>query len=561
MTFRPILAAALLLLSSLVAAAAPTVHVAMIFDDGPDPVQTPKLLTIFAEEKVHVTFGTVARNAEAHPDLIKSVVAAGHELANHSYAHLHPAGLDDATLESEIGGAEEKIRLASGFAPKWYWPPFLEVDARVRSFATKAGITVYSSRKLAVSGDYMAEVTAEQILRNATTGIVDGTVILFHEWRPETALQMKAIITELKRQGCVFVTFSQMEQQFGWTQPASTTVAAGDNATLTVIAPGSPTIQWFRGGRTLANGTSGTLSLTGIAPSDAGIYDAMVSSGTTTTLSAPAVIGLVPAVGTRTVGSVSTRPEWQDIHHPNGATYDQFLLTGAAGTFTADPDQIARCSYLDTNDSIVQVEMSGAGAITIVLDPTTVTGPLAPTLYNQSGIEYMKGKATVILAGADATTHFTMYSVGTATNPGVTRADATYVGWADVAAAGIVSSDGGLGGIHQGNVAYSAAIGFTGIYAPTVDSVGGLVVVHGIEASGSALPYLCFGPNGAVNVKIAGTSLAQLHGNSITVGGLSKVTMGAGQDSCGRGAPAQSIETRLLEDNGTDVTPALVTGP
>jgi len=40
-------------------------------------------------------------------------------------------------------------------------------------------------------------------------------VILFHEWRPETATQMKAVIKELKRQGCVFLTFSQMAAYLG----------------------------------------------------------------------------------------------------------------------------------------------------------------------------------------------------------------------------------------------------------------------------------------------------------------------------------------------------------
>lgn len=215
MKLRLTFVAALLLLGTLNAADTKPVRVAMIFDDGPDPVQTPKLLAIFAEAQVHVTFGTVAKNAEAHPALIKSVVAAGHELANHSYSHQHPKGLSASALESEIVGAEEKISAASGFAPKWYWPPFIEIDDNVRTYAAKAGLKIYSPRKLAVSGDYMNTVSAEEILHRSTTGIEDGTVILFHEWRAETVAQMKAIIAELKRQGCVFVTYSEMEAQLG----------------------------------------------------------------------------------------------------------------------------------------------------------------------------------------------------------------------------------------------------------------------------------------------------------------------------------------------------------
>ncbi len=317
--------------------------------------------------------------------------------------------------------------------------------------------------------------------------------------------------------------------------------------------------QWYRGGKPVAGATAATLRFDSVVSTDAGIYDLISGGGSTAALSAPVVLGVLPPLGQRIAGGVATRAEWQDIHHPNGAVYDQFLLTGAAGTFTADPGQIARMSYLDDNRSIVQVEMSGAGAVTVVL--AGATGPLAPALYNQNGIEYMKGKATIILAGADATTHFTIYSVGTATNPGVTRADVAYSGWADVAVAGIVSTDGGLGGIHQGNAAYNSKTGFTGIYAPTVTSVGGIAVVHGVAASDGAIPYLYFGPGGAVKVTIAGSALAQLSGDGLTVGGLAQVHMGAGQDSCGRAAPAEPIATRLYDSVGTDVTGVLVGGP
>ena len=345
------------------------------------------------------------------------------------------------------------------------------------------------------------------------------------------------------------------------TQPASAAVTSGAAATLSVAATDTAPLsyQWSRGGRIIAGATSPSLSLGSIGSGETGIYDVLVSNGASGVLSTPVVLGVLPPAGAQTSGAVTTRPEWQDIHHPNGATYDQFLLTGAAGTFSADPDQIARCSYLDENNSIVQVEMSGAGAITINLD--NPSGPMAPALYNQSGIQYMKGKATIILVGADQTTHFTIYSVGTATNPGVTRPDAAYAGWADIAVAGILSTNGGLGGIHQGNANYNATVGYTGLYAPNVTSVGGLVVVHGVTASADAVPYLYFGLNGSVSAKIAGSSLAQPNGDSITVRGLSKVTMGAGQDSCGRGAPAQQIATRLVTDAGTDVTASLVTGP
>jgi peptidoglycan/xylan/chitin deacetylase (PgdA/CDA1 family) len=201
------------------AAGSNAVHVALIFDDGPFPAHAPKLLALFEKEKVHVTFGSVASNVQSNAATAKAVLAAGHEIANHSISHRHPKDLDDATLDNEIGGAQKIIADATGYTPKFYWPPFVERDARVFAAAAKAHVEVYVPKKLVVSMDYDRSVGADEIRRKATTGVEDGTVILCHEWRDETLEQLPAIIAELRRQGCVFVTFTEMAAYLGVRQP------------------------------------------------------------------------------------------------------------------------------------------------------------------------------------------------------------------------------------------------------------------------------------------------------------------------------------------------------
>ena len=191
------------------------VHVALVFDDGPLPEHAPKLLTLFAKEGIHVTFSLMATNVELHPDTARAVRAGGHEIANHSYAHRHPKDLDDAALEHEIVGAQKIIVATTGFTPRWYWPPYLESDGRVRAMAARAQIQVYAPKHLVVSQDYDRSVSADTIQRNATANVTDGTVILFHEWREETLERMPAILAELRRQGCVFLTFSELAAYSG----------------------------------------------------------------------------------------------------------------------------------------------------------------------------------------------------------------------------------------------------------------------------------------------------------------------------------------------------------
>jgi peptidoglycan/xylan/chitin deacetylase (PgdA/CDA1 family) len=132
-------------------------------------------------------------------------------MINHSYAHLHPKDLDDAALEHEIVGGQHALRETAGIAPRWYWLPFAEQDERMVPLLDKAQIAAYLPRNFVSSDDWRSEVDGDGIRKRATTGITDGTVILFHEWRKETLEQLPAILAELKRQNCVFLTFSELE--------------------------------------------------------------------------------------------------------------------------------------------------------------------------------------------------------------------------------------------------------------------------------------------------------------------------------------------------------------
>lgn len=190
-------------------------RVALVFDDGPVPADAEPLLAVLAKENVHVTFSLVGDRVAENPAMAKTIAAAGHELANHSQTHAHPRELSDAALDHEVADAQRRITAAAGVAPRWYWPPFIEVDDRVRAAVQRAGIALYDTSRLVVSKDYDRSVGAAEIFRLATASVADGSVILFHEWRAETREQLPAILAELRRQGCEFLTFSQLHAALG----------------------------------------------------------------------------------------------------------------------------------------------------------------------------------------------------------------------------------------------------------------------------------------------------------------------------------------------------------
>lgn len=202
---------------------APVKRVALVFDDGPRPADATPLLALLASEQVHVTFSLVGDRVAEHPATARAIAAAGHEVANHSQAHAHPRELDDAALDREVAAAQALLIATLGAAPRWYWPPFLEVDDRVRAAVRRAGIALYPTPHLVVSQDYDTNVPAAEIYRRATTGVRDGSVILFHEWRAETREQLPAILAELRRQGCEFFTFSALLDALAASGPTTAT--------------------------------------------------------------------------------------------------------------------------------------------------------------------------------------------------------------------------------------------------------------------------------------------------------------------------------------------------
>lgn len=337
-------------------------------------------------------------------------------------------------------------------------------------------------------------------------------------------------------------------------QPQGRSVNAGEAVELVVGASPGAALQWYRNGWAIPGATGATLRIAAAQPADAGVYTAELANEAGTTVSDPAVVGLV--TGARVLGAA--REYAGDIRHAaTGNTYDQFLLTGAAASLTADPGQIARISFIDLSDDIVQVEFSGPGTLTLLLD--AATGPAPPRKYNQQ-VDYMRGQATVILSGATADTHVAVYSVGVLTYPAVIRPGEDYDGHADLATLAVQSRDGRLAEIRCGNAAFCGEAGAIGILAPGVTVAPGPVNVHDLCAAGAASARLEFGS--VPLLRITGGDLYQINGGAVRSAGIPAqgVVLAAGTSSADVPEPARPLRGRI-ESEGRDASADLVVPP
>lgn len=333
--------------------------------------------------------------------------------------------------------------------------------------------------------------------------------------------------------------------------PQKVTTGVGGGATFTASASGgTPTYQWKKNGVDVPGATGATLVLTNVQPTDVGLYTVTVTSGGVAVTTAPVPLELT--FTGKVAGAASEVAA--NITHPNGNVYDQVLLSGAAASVKADAGQVTRVSFVDLTNDIVQVEFSGAGVLTITLD--NASGPAAAVNYNQPGVSYMKGHATLTITGADATTNLGVFSVGSATavNQALFKAGTTYDGFADLALVSIASGDGKFGGVRTGNASYFATKGLTGVYAPGVAFSGPLLVgdISGSDAAGAVLV------TGAVSdAQVTGGDLLQANNGAVTVSGMTTLKFSAGTKADGTNLPAQANRARLLRD-GIDVTSQLV---
>jgi peptidoglycan/xylan/chitin deacetylase (PgdA/CDA1 family) len=106
--------------------------VALTFDAGAGSAPVPDILAALRERDVRVTFFLTGKWATENPDLVRQIVADGHELANHSLTHADFTSLDDAAIREELRATEQIIQEISGATTRpFFRPPYGAYTERV----------------------------------------------------------------------------------------------------------------------------------------------------------------------------------------------------------------------------------------------------------------------------------------------------------------------------------------------------------------------------------------------------------------------------------------------
>ena len=99
-------------------------HIALTFDDGPDPASTPAFLDLLAEHGRHATFFVLAEQAVAHPGLIRRIRQEGHELAVHGWTHRCTLAAPPTRFIRDLRDARDALEDIGGTVLTWFRPPY-----------------------------------------------------------------------------------------------------------------------------------------------------------------------------------------------------------------------------------------------------------------------------------------------------------------------------------------------------------------------------------------------------------------------------------------------------
>lgn len=194
-------------------------YVALTFDDGPDPLHTPKLLDLLAAHHAKATFFVIGKRLAQYPEIVARAAREGHEIGNHSWMHRRFVDISDADVREELEKTDTEIRAVIGTRPKVMRPPggaiFAQQEVWIRE---EFG---YKTILWDVHGfDWLRPAPSpEAICERIVERIHPGAVILCHDPQPATIDAVPEILSQLEAKQFKFVTVSEL-LQLGTTDPS-----------------------------------------------------------------------------------------------------------------------------------------------------------------------------------------------------------------------------------------------------------------------------------------------------------------------------------------------------
>lgn len=144
----------------------------LTFDDGPHPNITPKILNILAQYDAKACFFCVGENVQRYPETFQSVLAAGHQVGNHTFNHMQGWKVTDDVYLENIEKCNKLVH------SRFFRPPYGKIKpSQVKKLKENYNIVMWT----VITHDYDSNYDSEVCLKKAIQKTRPGDVVVFHD--------------------------------------------------------------------------------------------------------------------------------------------------------------------------------------------------------------------------------------------------------------------------------------------------------------------------------------------------------------------------------------------
>ncbi|HSZ25658.1 MAG TPA: polysaccharide deacetylase family protein [Cytophagaceae bacterium] len=182
--------------------------IALTFDDGPDPINTPLILDILNKNSLHATFFVIGKKIKENESLLKRIKSEGHIIANHSFSHSY--FFDFYPTKKVIADLERSsvlIKNSIGVTPKLFRPPYGVTNPNIaRAVSQLHLISIgWNIRSL----DTVIK-NSDKLYKRIVQRIKPGSIILLHDTGAHTLETLKSVILFAQKNNYKIVRLNEM---------------------------------------------------------------------------------------------------------------------------------------------------------------------------------------------------------------------------------------------------------------------------------------------------------------------------------------------------------------
>jgi peptidoglycan/xylan/chitin deacetylase (PgdA/CDA1 family) len=185
----------------------------LTFDDGPEPNATPRVLGELRQLGVQATFFVLGAEVRRAPELARRIVAGGHELGLHGFAHPRYDELSAEEARRDLEQGLEAIENVTGIRSRWFRPPYGKLSAASHQLCLSMNLKVVYWSAWGLDWE---ELGAQAIAAEVVSSLTPGAIVLLHDTArygrrssaDPTAEALRGIVDHGRQLGLTWTTLS-----------------------------------------------------------------------------------------------------------------------------------------------------------------------------------------------------------------------------------------------------------------------------------------------------------------------------------------------------------------